>query len=142
MARQIIGIGTTANDGTGDTLRTAFDKTNQNFEEVYGNVADLRHSVADVVTSDYTVVNSDLVGGVLRTFNSASPIVVTVPSGLTALGPLTLVNIGSGTVTVAAGAGVFVNSADARFQLRTRYSSASLVPTGVNLFVLIGDLTA
>ena len=28
---QTIGIGTIANDGTGDTLRNAFDKTNQNF---------------------------------------------------------------------------------------------------------------
>lgn len=35
MAKQTIGIGTTANDGTGDTLRAAFDKTNDNFDEVY-----------------------------------------------------------------------------------------------------------
>ena len=37
MAKQVIGIGTTANDGTGDPLRTAFDKVNDNFNEVYGN---------------------------------------------------------------------------------------------------------
>jgi len=37
MARQIINIGTTANDGTGDGLRTAFDKANDNFAELYGN---------------------------------------------------------------------------------------------------------
>ena len=36
MARQIINIGTTANDGTGDPLRTAFDKINDNFVELYG----------------------------------------------------------------------------------------------------------
>ncbi len=35
MAKQAIGIGTTANDGTGDPLRTAMDKTNDNFNEVY-----------------------------------------------------------------------------------------------------------
>ena len=35
MARQIINIGTTANDGTGDPLRTCFDKTNDNFQELY-----------------------------------------------------------------------------------------------------------
>jgi hypothetical protein len=35
MAKQIIGIGTTANDGTGDTVRVAFDKVNDNFDEVY-----------------------------------------------------------------------------------------------------------
>ena len=36
MARQTINIGTTANDGTGDPLRTAFDKINDNFAELYG----------------------------------------------------------------------------------------------------------
>jgi hypothetical protein len=37
MAKQTIGIGSAANDGTGDPLRTAFDKVNDNFDEVYGN---------------------------------------------------------------------------------------------------------
>ena len=37
MAKQTVNIGTTANDGTGDPLRTAFDKLNDNFDEVYGN---------------------------------------------------------------------------------------------------------
>ena len=35
MAKQTIGIGTTAGDGTGDVLRVAFDKVNDNFDEVY-----------------------------------------------------------------------------------------------------------
>ena len=35
MAKQVINIGTTANDGTGDPLRTAFDKVNDNFTELY-----------------------------------------------------------------------------------------------------------
>lgn len=39
MAKQTINIGTSANDGTGDQLRTAFDKVNDNFDEVYTNVA-------------------------------------------------------------------------------------------------------
>lgn len=37
MAKQSIGIGSAANDGTGDPLRTAFDKVNDNFDEVYAN---------------------------------------------------------------------------------------------------------
>lgn len=36
MARQTIGIGTTANDGTGDALRVAGQKINANFAELYG----------------------------------------------------------------------------------------------------------
>ena len=35
MSKQTINIGTTANDGTGDPLRTAFDKANDNFNEIY-----------------------------------------------------------------------------------------------------------
>ena len=35
MAKQVINIGTTANDGTGDTWRDAMDKANDNFTELY-----------------------------------------------------------------------------------------------------------
>jgi len=35
MARQVISKGATANDGTGDTLRAAADKINDNFGELY-----------------------------------------------------------------------------------------------------------
>ena len=35
MTKQTIGIGSAANDGTGDPLRTAFDKINDNFDEIY-----------------------------------------------------------------------------------------------------------
>ena len=35
MAKQTVNIGVTANDNTGDPLRTAFDKLNDNFDEVY-----------------------------------------------------------------------------------------------------------
>ena len=35
MAKQAINIGSSANDGTGDPLRTAFDKVNDNFTELY-----------------------------------------------------------------------------------------------------------
>ena len=35
MAKQTINIGALPNDGTGDPLRDAFDKTNDNFNEIY-----------------------------------------------------------------------------------------------------------
>lgn len=38
MAKQTINIGTSANDRTGDPLRTAFTKVNQNFTEVYNSI--------------------------------------------------------------------------------------------------------
>ena len=39
MARQDINIGTNANDGTGDDLRTAMQKINTNFTELYAETA-------------------------------------------------------------------------------------------------------
>jgi hypothetical protein len=53
MTQQTIGIGSTANDGTGDPLRMAFDKTNDNFDELYAEIErlttddELKAAVAD-----------------------------------------------------------------------------------------------
>jgi hypothetical protein len=38
LALQTVNIGSAPNDGTGDPLRTAFDKSNQNFIELYSNM--------------------------------------------------------------------------------------------------------
>tara|TARA_R100000687_G_scaffold82158_2_gene80677 strand:- start:5 stop:655 length:651 start_codon:yes stop_codon:yes gene_type:complete len=38
MAKQTVGIGSSANDGTGDTLRAGADKINDNFNEVYAAI--------------------------------------------------------------------------------------------------------
>ena len=35
MAKQTVGIGTSANDGTGDSIRSGGDKINDNFTDVY-----------------------------------------------------------------------------------------------------------
>ena len=35
MAQQTVSIGSSSNDGTGDPLRTAFTKVNENFSELY-----------------------------------------------------------------------------------------------------------
>ena len=49
MSKQTINIGITPNDRTGDQLRNAFDKVNQNFNEVYAlsvGVTELKAIVA------------------------------------------------------------------------------------------------
>ena len=65
MAKQVINIGTTANDGTGDALRSAFDKVNDNFTELYDDDAgDVGSIIAgtgisvDQATGNVTVTNS------------------------------------------------------------------------------------
>lgn len=63
MAQQTIGIGTVANDGTGDPLRTAFDKVNDNFDEVYRNAG-------IVWQEDFTGASYDT--AVIKTFNGGT----------------------------------------------------------------------
>lgn len=46
MAKQDINIGTTPNDGTGDTLRDAFDKANDNFTENYSAIEENTTNIA------------------------------------------------------------------------------------------------
>jgi hypothetical protein len=53
MAKQTINVGTTANDGTGDTLRASFVKVNDNFTEVYNS---LNPSVIALTATDGTTV--------------------------------------------------------------------------------------
>ena len=61
MAYQKVGIGTNANDGTGDTLRVGADKINENFEDIFGKI----NGVANSAISDGTALTSDVI--VLRT---------------------------------------------------------------------------
>ena len=71
MAKQTINIGSSANDGTGDPLRTAFDKINDNFDELYSTSLSERVSLdtspqlggdLDVVThSIVSTTNRDIV---------------------------------------------------------------------------------
>jgi hypothetical protein len=55
MAKQIINIGRTANDRSGDPLRTAFTKVNSNFTELYDLIGN--SSGASVTTSATAPVN-------------------------------------------------------------------------------------
>lgn len=50
MAKQDIGVGTTANDGTGDNLRAGAQKVNANFAEVYTLLGDGTTLSSDTVT--------------------------------------------------------------------------------------------
>ena len=61
MAYQKVGIGSSANDGTGDTLRVGADKINENFEDLWGKI----NGVANSAVNDGTALTSDTV--VLRT---------------------------------------------------------------------------
>jgi len=63
MTQQTINIGTGANDGTGDNLRSAMDKTNDNFTELYGaNSVSSNIALSGNTVSTYAT-NQDLILG-------------------------------------------------------------------------------
>ena len=106
MAKQTLGLGTTANDNTGDTLRVGGDKINDNFNELYSAIGNgsnltisvtnpavgqvLRYNGSTFLPSDYTNLTAALdVNGnsIISSSNGNIPI---APNG-------------TGDVTIAAG---------------------------------------
>jgi len=68
MAKQVIGIGLAANDGSGDPLRTAYGKCNDNFTELYDDVAALQAgslTAASIARSSLTEAATGTVGQVI-----------------------------------------------------------------------------
>ena len=63
MAKQVIGVGSQPDDGTGDTLRAAFIKVNDNFTELYDD--DAADDLDAVTTLGNTTTNSITVGGLV-----------------------------------------------------------------------------
>jgi hypothetical protein len=78
MAQQTINLGTSANDGTGDNLRSAMDKTNDNFTELYGaNSVSSNIAMSGQTISSYNT-NGDIVlapdgTGTIRTATDLIP---------------------------------------------------------------------
>jgi hypothetical protein len=64
MAKLTVNIGTSANDRTGDNLRTAFNKINQNFTEVYDDVSNLTTRLGVVETGGTVSLTTDTKGSV------------------------------------------------------------------------------
>jgi len=93
MAKQAIGIGTTADDGTGDTLRAGGDKINDNFDELYdlmGDGTDLSSGIsatASVVTLTAPAINGVVAGtqtsATITTISSASTITLDAETDIT-----------------------------------------------------------
>ena len=77
MAKQVINIGTTGNDGTGDKIRIAFNKVNQNFTELYSGTG-----FSSIVTWDgvSTITVPTGFSGKVLNFNNGTIVTYTVAS--------------------------------------------------------------
>lgn len=70
MAIQIINVGSTANSGGGDPLRDAMIKINENFTEVYADIAALADGQVDTnikgsVFADDSTLLVDAINGII-----------------------------------------------------------------------------
>ena len=90
----------------------------------------------------YTLVAGDL--NDLVTLNNASAITLTIPPSVFSANDIINVSqIGAGQVTFAQGAGVTINSTGATAtapKLRARWSTASVICTASNTFLVVGDI--
>jgi len=131
MAYQAIGIGSTANDGTGDTLRIGADKVNDNFVEVYtklGNGSTLTSDTVTLNTATQTLTNKTLTNPVIGTINNSGTL--TLPSGSvdTLVGRATTDTLTNKTLTAPIINGVIGGTATS--QTITTLTTAGITGTG------------
>jgi len=108
MSKQRINVGTGINTGTGDTLRSAMEKCNNNFDELYdlmgqdstgksidisGNTISSTFTNTDINISPNgtgdVVIGSDLVVNTIKSDDSAQ---VTIEDGLTVNGAVIMLS--------------------------------------------------
>jgi hypothetical protein len=91
----------------------------------------------------YTLIAGDL--NDLVTLSNAASITLTVPPSIfSANDIINIAQIGAGQVTLAQGAGVTITSTGATAsapKLRVQYSSASIICTASNTFLVVGDVS-
>ncbi len=155
MAKQTVNIGSTENDGTGDPLRTAFNKLNQNNDEIYGTnfVTELMLNDNIVGAAELKVTGNGTNGQILKTDgdgtfswidNDEGDITAIVAGtgldGTSLSGPIPTINIEAGGVgtTQLAGSGVTTakinNDAITHDKLENRYTAINAIGTTSGAF--------
>ena len=134
MAKQGINIGTTANDGTGDTVRSAFDKSNDNFTELYTGAG----GVVDGAVTTAKIADSNVTTAKIADSN--------VTAGKIADDAITYTKLGVEFTTAAALSGTSVDWATATTFTKTLGADTTLtfanVSTGMQVnLVISGDYT-
>jgi len=79
MAINLINIGTSVNKGDGDPLRTAFEKINNNFTSLQGNITDLTDGI---IVSDIRATDSTLLVDATNGTINAAQLTGAAPSGV------------------------------------------------------------
>lgn len=144
LTNKTIALGSNTVSGTTAQFNTAL--TDNDFATLAGSETltnkTLTTPVASVAFNAQTVAYTLVVGdkSKLVTVTSATTANVTVNSGIFSAGDIVFIaRLGAGAVSVTAGAGVTVNGTPG-ISLRAQYSTAALICTASNTFLLVGDL--
>jgi len=136
----VIGVGTTANDGTGDPARTAFQKVNTNFTAVFLNVLTVSNTVTANTANISTVSNSvGVVAGNLTTVSNSVGVVagnLTTVSNSVTSNAANLTTVSNSVGTVAGNLTIVSNSLTTVSNSLTGKINAQ---TGTTYSFLIGD---
>lgn len=99
MAQELINVGNVANDGTGDPLRTAFEKINNNFSEIFstpvgaGPNGSIQYNTVTIGTGATAVAT--IAGGAVTQITVVSPGINYLPSDI----PLVTITTADGDTT-------------------------------------------
>ena len=153
MSKQLLGLGASANDNSGDTLRTGGDKINDNFNEVYSNLGNgtdlvinvsnaatghvLRYNGSSFVSSSYNQLTSALDVNNNSIISSSNGNIVVAPNGtgdisLTAGGVTSVFDGATGTIDLPT-----------KISYKNEYASVGVAPTAATypgyFFTVDGD---
>lgn len=160
MAREVIDVGTIANDGTGDTLRACWIKVNTMTSELYTALGD----GSTLNTNEFTTAEKDKLAslnkfmpieeesatsyaavaddaGKYKRMTAAAAVTFTISDGIFSAGDEIIVEqAGTGTVTFAAGGSMTINSRGGANETVNQYSFASLKFISDSVVILGGDI--
>lgn len=155
MAQSVVAAALVAGFGDGDVRGPSSAVNNRIavFDGITGRIikdggvaiASLAEKYVPVrsITASDTLVLDDA-GKAIEATHASTAIVVTVPPNSAVAFPIgTVIEVGrfgAASVTIAAGAGVTINSAGGLLAARAQYSSMSLRKRGTDLWQLAGDL--
>lgn len=123
MAQQTINIGSTADDGTGDTIRAGGDKINDNFTELYGfgrpvaffftTTPSASEVLALYVAADAFTIPANMVGSQVKVgTNPTATFAIDVQQNGSSIGTISIATDGTPTLTTTSGTAKSIAAGD------------------------------
>lgn len=92
-----------------------------------------------VAGASYTLAEADR--SKVGRFTSSSAVTITVPAGLSSNFDCMILQLGTGQITIQAGAGVTLRSGTSAFKSAYRYAVVNVICIGTNEFIVTGEVT-